>query len=68
VIRIYDIQGRLVRRLDLDPREAGFYLGCSQAASWDGRNSAGEKVASGTYFYPIKAGAFSAQRKMVVLK
>ena len=28
----------------------------------------GEPVASGLYFYQIRAGAFSASRKMVILK
>ena len=28
----------------------------------------GEAVASGLYFYQIRAGAFSASRKMVILK
>jgi len=68
VIRIYDSTGRLVRKLDLGRRSAGFYLGRTKAAYWDGLNSAGEKVASNIYFYQIKAGDFSAARKMVILK
>jgi predicted DNA-binding protein (UPF0251 family) len=67
-IRIYDVQGRLVRTLDLGQRDAGFYLGRTKAAYWNGQNSAGEKVASGTYFYQIKAGDFSATRRMLIVK
>jgi hypothetical protein len=68
VIRIYNANGQLVRTLDLRYRAAGFYLGRTKAAYWDGRNNAGEKVASGVYFYQLQAGDFSATRRMLVLK
>ena len=68
MIRIYDGKGGLVRTLSLEQREAGFYLGRTRAAYWDGHNDAGEKVASGIYFYQIKAGNFFAVRKMVIVK
>ena len=68
VIRIYNVQGRLVRTLDLGQRAAGFYLGRTKAAYWDGKNKAGEKVASGVYFYQIKTGDFTATRRMVIVK
>ncbi|MBC8234553.1 T9SS type A sorting domain-containing protein [bacterium] len=67
-IRIYNAKGQLVRTLDLGPRAAGFYLGNTRAAYWDGHNDSGEKVASGIYFYQLQAGAFSATRRMLVLK
>ncbi|MBM3238712.1 T9SS type A sorting domain-containing protein [Candidatus Poribacteria bacterium] len=68
VIRIYTANGQLVRTLSLGQRSAGFYLGRTKAAYWDGHNNAGEKVASGIYFYQIKAGDFSSTRRMLVLK
>ncbi len=34
----------------------------------DGRNESGEPVASGIYFYTIKAGDFTAAKKIVVAK
>jgi hypothetical protein len=68
VIRIYNKTGQLVRTLDLGQRAAGFYLGRTKAAYWNGLNSAGEKVASGIYFYQIKAGNFSATRRMLIVK
>jgi hypothetical protein len=67
-IRIYNVQGQLVRTLDLGHRKAGFYLGRIRAAYWNGLNSTGEKVASDIYFYQIQAGDFSATRKMVIVK
>jgi predicted ester cyclase len=68
VIRIYNTTGQLVHTLDLGQHTAGFYLSRTRAAYWDGNNDAGEKVASGTYFYQIKAGNFSATRKMIIVK
>ena len=68
VIELYDVSGRLVRTLSLGRKEAGMYLTKDAAAHWDGRNSAGEKASSGIFFYRIKAGAFSALRKMVIIK
>ena len=65
---IYDIQGRLVRTLDLGQREIGQYIQQEQAAHWNGRNDAGEAVSSGIYFYQIQAGDFQAVRKMVIMK
>ncbi|MDQ1316442.1 MAG: hypothetical protein QG588_89 [Candidatus Poribacteria bacterium] len=67
-VKIYSSMGQLIRTLDLGQKDAGAYASQSKAAYWDGKNEAGEKVASGTYFYSIKAGNFSAIRKMVVNK
>ena len=68
VIRIYNSKGQLVRTLNFGQRAAGFYLSRTRAAHWDGLNSAGEKVASGVYFYQLQAGDFSSTRRMLVLK
>jgi hypothetical protein len=68
VIRIYNLRGQLVRTLDLGQRIAGFYLGRTRAAYWDGLNLAGEKAASGVYFYQLRAGDFSAIRRMLIVK
>ncbi len=67
-IRIYSTAGQLIRTLDLGYRNAGVYSSQSKSAYWDGRNEAGEQVASGVYFYNIIAGDFSATRKMAVKK
>ena len=68
VINIYDSSGRLMRRLDLGYKPAGYYLSRNKAAYWDGRNEAGEHVASGVYFYSIKAGDLATMRKMIVMR
>ena len=67
-LTIYDIQGRAVRILDLGHQRAGTYHDRSRAAYWDGKNAVGEPVASGAYFYTLKAGDFTATRKMLIQK
>jgi hypothetical protein len=67
-ISIYDASGKVIRVLNLGEKPAGFYTSKETAAYWDGRNISGEKVASGVYFYTIKAGNFSATNKMIIEK
>ena len=67
-LTIYDVRGVVVRKLDLGHKLEGRYISRSRAAYWDGRNSVGEKVAAGLYFYTIKAGDFTATRKMLIRK
>ena len=67
-ITIYNMKGIMVRNLELGHQSAGFYTGRSRAAYWDGRNGLGERVASGVYFYQLRAADISTMRKMVILK
>jgi hypothetical protein len=67
-VRIYSINGQLIRTLDLGHKDAGIYVSRSDAAYWDGKNESGEGVASGIYYYTIDAGDFFATRKMIVKK
>ena len=67
-LTIYDIQGGVVRDLDFGHQRAGMYQSRARAAYWDGRNAVGEPVASGVYFYTLKAGEFTATRKMLIRK
>ena len=62
-ISIYDVSGRLVRTLVDGPRSAGLYK-----ETWDGRDSNGHAVASGVYFYRLRAGTFSETKKMVLTR
>jgi len=62
-LNIYDVHGRLVRTL-LDRNEpAG-----SKSTTWDGRNNAGSRVASGTYFYRLESNGEVLTRKMTLLE
>ena len=67
-ITIYNTRGTVVRRLDLGHQSAGFYTARAQAGYWNGRNRHGELVASGVYFYQLRAGDYSALRRMVIVK
>jgi hypothetical protein len=67
-LRIYAINGELVRTLALGHQPAGIYQTRTRAAYWDGKNALGEPVASGIYFYTLTAGDFNATRKMLIMK
>lgn len=67
-IHIYDIQGKLIRWLDVGQQSAGSYLSRETAVYWDGKDQLGESVSSGIYFYMLKGDAFSETRRMVILK
>jgi hypothetical protein len=62
-INLYDSHGRLIRVVKEGEKEPGFYIKSGEAAYWDGKNEAGEKVADGIYFYSIQGD--SSVRKMV---
>ena len=67
-LTIYDTRGIVVRRFELGHQPAGFYTARTNAAYWNGRNASGESVASGVYFYQLRAGNYSAVRRMVIVK
>ena len=67
-ITIYNTQGVVIRTLQFGHQSAGYYTGRDRAAYWDGRNSVGEQVASGLYFYQLETDEMSLMRKMVILK
>ena len=68
MLTIYDMTGSTVRHLEVGHRAAGVYQNRSRVAYWDGRNGRGESVASGLYFYTLKADEFTATRKMLIRK
>ena len=67
-VRIYDVEGKLVRHLDIGYQRSGQYISREKAIYWDGRDQLGESVSSGVYFYTLKADGFSDTRRMVILK
>ncbi|MBT5534893.1 hypothetical protein HOK31_17635, partial [Candidatus Poribacteria bacterium] len=67
-VTIYDVSGRVVRRLAVGYREAGYYTRRDEAVHWDGRNTAGESVSSGAYIYEMRAGDTRRMRRLVVGK
>jgi len=67
-IRIYNTKCQLIRMLHLGNQKAGIYMTKEKAAYWDGRDSFGEKIASGVYYYTLQAGELKSTRKMVIMK
>jgi FlgD Ig-like domain len=62
-LSVYDVSGARVRTLADEDFAAG-----AHTRVWDGRNDAGQPVASGVYFYKLVAREFVKTRKMVLLK
>ena len=62
-VSVYNSIGQLVKVLSNDNYVPGTYQ-----LTWDSRNTAGEQVASGVYFYRISAKNFDRTMKMVLLK
>ena len=68
VISIYDTNGERVRQFDLGYQHVGTYITPGKAVYWDGEDMYGELVASGLYFYQIRAGDYAQVRRLVILK
>ena len=62
-LSIYDLLGRKVRSLVQENKPAGAY-----SVLWNGRDDAGRLVASGSYFYQLRVGAFISTKRMLLLK
>ncbi|MXV75153.1 T9SS type A sorting domain-containing protein, partial [Candidatus Poribacteria bacterium] len=67
-LKIYAVNGTLVRTLALGQMPAGMYQSRARAAYWNGKNDVGESVANGVYFYSFTAGEFTSTRKMLIRK
>ncbi len=62
-LAVYDILGRKVAILADDQFDAG-----KHEVTWNGKNELSQQVASGVYFYRMKAGDFEQSRKMLLVK
>ena len=62
-IEIYDLTGTRVWSRTFQNLTPGRHT-----VDWDGRNSAGEGVASGVYFYRLQTDGFKQTRKMVLIR
>ena len=62
-IEIYDVTGRNIRSLMNVKYTAGY-----NTFQWDARNDFGRKVTAGMYIFTLKAGKYTATKKMVFLK
>jgi hypothetical protein len=62
-LTIYDVRGAVVKRLVNGERKPNEYH-----VVWDGTDNKGTKVASGVYFYRLRAPQFTMSKKMLLLK
>jgi hypothetical protein len=62
-IKMYDMQGRVVRTLVNRPQGPGQYH-----VVWDGKSNTGRITSAGTFIMRVEAGKFSSVRKMVMVK
>jgi hypothetical protein len=62
-IRIYDISGRMVRRLAIPNSEFPI-----PSYEWDGKDDAGNHVTAGVYFLKVKSGERTAVKKLSLIR
>lgn len=60
---VYDLLGRKIKTLFNENTHVGFHT-----VQWDGTNEYGNKVATGLYFYQLKAESIQLTHKMILLK
>jgi YVTN family beta-propeller protein len=62
-LSIYNLNGQLVKQV-----ASGKFASGRHNFTWDATDDRGLRVASGVYLYVIKAGEFTAQRKLLLMK
>ena len=62
-LEVFDIRGQRVKTLVNE-----YLVDGDHRAIWDGRDQAGQQMASGTYLYRLQSGAWVEQKKMILLK
>jgi FlgD Ig-like domain len=64
-LKVYDITGKLVKTLYNDKK---LKAGVAHKVVWNGKNNLGNSVASGTFYYKLKAGEKVSVKKMILLR
>ena len=62
-VRVFDLQGRLIRTGTAGAALAGFHQ-----FPWDGRDDGGRRVATGVYLFQVSAPGFHATRSALLIK
>jgi len=62
-LRIYDVSGREVATVVCESQTPG-----SHQVTWDSRNSKGDKVSAGVYFYQLNLNGTADTKKMILVK
>jgi len=60
---VFNVLGQNVKSLVNTEQQAGRYT-----VTWDATDNAGNKVATGIYFYRLKTDGFTKTRKMALIK
>ncbi len=60
---VYDVQGKLVREVLNEFRNAG-----PHRVTWDATDNNGRRAASGVYFVEVKSNTWRDRRKAILLK
>ena len=62
-VRIFDVSGRMVRRV----ADRLFAAGEEHVVIWDGADDSGRKVRPGVFFYQVRTPSYVGQKKLTVL-
>jgi sugar lactone lactonase YvrE len=62
-LRVFDAEGRLVRKLVEGEVPAG-----THEARWSGDDATGRRVRAGVYFYRLRAGTYVSNRRMLLIE
>jgi hypothetical protein len=62
-LNVYNLKGQKVKTLINDKLSKG-----AHKVVWDGKNSSGQKVSSGVYFYRLKTPKLVSVKKMLLIK
>ena len=62
-VYIFNLNGHTVRKFEQGIQTAGLY-----SIIWDGTNSKGIQITSGTYIYAIRTASYSISNKMLLIK
>ncbi|MDD2889174.1 MAG: FlgD immunoglobulin-like domain containing protein [bacterium] len=62
-LKIYDVTGKLIKTLVDGTCKPGYYK-----VQWDAKNTKGESVSTGIYFYKLATANFTDVKKMVIVK
>ncbi len=62
-LEVYNLRGQLVKSLVNEVIETGDHI-----VTWKGRDNSNKSVASGVYFYKMKAQNYSSIKKMILMK
>ena len=62
-LKLYDVRGRFVRQLTDGVQKLGYH-----SVDWNTCDNNGKKLASGIYFYRLKAGKYIETKKLILLR